>query len=331
MTWTSGVLELKACSSSMRCARRRVLRIPCRRWPPPPAASRRRAARPRSRGRRPRCRLRAGAPAATPRRRPRAAAHQRRQLVEQATVSARHSMIQVVARLDRSLREVGIARHDHAGVEQQAAVAVLGQAGQRVDLVHLHAGPLKRLEQRVREPLRQLVERHPAGVGRRRRRRAGCGHTSPSGVPCSDWPLGQMPLSVSSNTPSTRAAATWWCDAARSGWWWCSSGAWRWCVSASNRWPGWPSAVYTCGCARSASASRCSSADAAFEADQRVVEADLEHLGQRARVERGQRLGIDAQRIAGVRREAPGHEGAEARHAPALRSARTSGPLSRSR
>ena len=54
--------------------------------------------------------------------------------------------------------------------------------------------------------------------------------------------------------------------------------------------------------------------DATFEADQRVVEADLEHLGQHARVERGQRLGIDAQRIARVGREAPGHEGAKAGH-----------------
>jgi len=53
---------------------------------------------------------------------------------------------------------------------------------------------------------------------------------------------------------------------------------------------------------------------AAFEAHQRVVEAHLERFGQHARVERSQRLGIDAQRVAGLGREAPGHEGAKARH-----------------
>ena len=37
---------------------------------------------------------------------------------------------------------------------------------------------------------------------------------------------------------------------------------------------------------------------AAFETDQRVVQADLEHFSQHARIERAERFGIDAQRVA---------------------------------
>ena len=69
--------------------------------------------------------------------------------------------------------------HQHAEIDQQAAIAILGKRGQPVQIRDLDAGVLERLDQRVGEPLRELVERHQArreavaarrrGGGRRRR------------------------------------------------------------------------------------------------------------------------------------------------------------------
>jgi hypothetical protein len=60
---------------------------------------------------------------------------------------------------------------------------------------------------------------------------------------------------------------------------------------------------------------------AAVQADQRVVGAHLEDLGQRRRIEPQQRRRIDTDRIARIRREAPGQEGTKARHAQAFAAA----------
>ena len=66
----------------------------------------------------------------------------------------------------------GIAQGQHAGVDEQPAIAVFGQAGEAVDIGHVDAGGLQRLDQRIGQPLRQLVQRHEAVgrvVGRQRR------------------------------------------------------------------------------------------------------------------------------------------------------------------
>ena len=90
-----------------------------------------------------------------------------------ATVSARHS---TTSSLPTAC--VAFAAPDrpgqHADVEQQAAVAVFRQRGQRVAAVTSHARPFERLEQRIREPLRELVEGHAAARWVRCRRRGGC-------------------------------------------------------------------------------------------------------------------------------------------------------------
>ena len=65
-----------------------------------------------------------------------------------------------------------IAQRQHAGVDEQPAVAIFREAGEPVDVGDLDAGPLQRLDQRIGQPLRQLVQRHqPAGfvVGFQRR------------------------------------------------------------------------------------------------------------------------------------------------------------------
>ena len=78
------------------------------------------------------------------------------------TVSARHSTTISLPTSQTVARSASLIELQHAGVEQQAAVAVFGQRGQRVAVDDRVARPFERLEQRIREPLRQLVERHEA-------------------------------------------------------------------------------------------------------------------------------------------------------------------------
>ena len=59
----------------------------------------------------------------------------------------------------------GVAQGQHARVDEQAAVAVFGKARQAVDVGHLDAGRLQRLDQRVGQPLRELVQRHEPARG----------------------------------------------------------------------------------------------------------------------------------------------------------------------
>eukprot|EP01136_Pigoraptor_vietnamica_P009564 Opistho-1_new@46227 len=97
------------------------------------------------------------------RREPERGAHLRREFVEQRDRERAPFDDEFVARFPLARGVVGGQGAQHAGVDQQAAVAVLGQAGERVQSRHRHAGPLEGLEQRIGEPLRELVERHPAG------------------------------------------------------------------------------------------------------------------------------------------------------------------------
>src|SRR5438270_6503519 len=55
-----------------------------------------------------------------------------------------------------------IPRHERVQVDEQAAVAIFGQSAERVDIGDLNAGRLQRLDQRISQPLRELVERHEA-------------------------------------------------------------------------------------------------------------------------------------------------------------------------
>ena len=96
------------------------------------AAARRRAARARARGPRPRCRLRACTRAAG-RATPSSARTRGASSSSSATVSARHSTTSSLPTSCGAPRRPASRRREHAGVEQQAAVAVLGQAGERVE------------------------------------------------------------------------------------------------------------------------------------------------------------------------------------------------------
>ena len=90
---------------------------------------RRRAGAARARGRRPRCRLRARGPAAGARRRAAARCAPRRATSSSsATVSARHSTMSSSPGCQSCARRGFVAQAQHAAVDQQAAVAVLGQA-----------------------------------------------------------------------------------------------------------------------------------------------------------------------------------------------------------
>jgi hypothetical protein len=170
MTWTLlMVLERRggvACCFSKR--RRESLEDGAVAFDPAGVAQGRRASAVPAPGRRPRCRLRARRPAAV-RSALRCSSLRTRgaSSSSSATVSARHSTMNSSLTFQLRRQRGRVAQDDHAAVDQQAAVAVFGQAGERVEAAHLHAGPLEGFEQRVGEPLRQLVEGHPA-VGQAR-------------------------------------------------------------------------------------------------------------------------------------------------------------------
>ncbi len=118
-------------------------------------------------------------------------AHDVRQPVEQGDRQRAPFHDERRADLVRAFGLVGVAQGQHAGVEEQAAVAIFGKARQAVDVGDRDAGRLQRLDQRVGEPLRELVQRHEAarriGCGQ-----AGCRQQSPSGMPPSSSREGQI-------------------------------------------------------------------------------------------------------------------------------------------
>src|SRR5579883_2038799 len=62
----------------------------------------------------------------------------------------------------RTLGIGGIAQAQHAEIDEQAAVAIFGKSGEPVDVSNLKACALQRLDQRVAQPLRELVEGNEA-------------------------------------------------------------------------------------------------------------------------------------------------------------------------
>ena len=67
--------------------------------------------------------------------------------IEQRTVSAAPPRFRIDAVL--ALRRGRVAQRQHAGVDEQPAVAVFREAGEPVDVGDLDAGPLQRLDQRI--------------------------------------------------------------------------------------------------------------------------------------------------------------------------------------
>ena len=53
-----------------------------------------------------------------------------------------------------------VAESQHAIVDEETAVSILGKAGQSIDVGHINTGILQRLDQRIGQPLRQFVQRH---------------------------------------------------------------------------------------------------------------------------------------------------------------------------
>ena len=89
-----------------------------------------------------------------------------------ATVSARHSTTRGDATSCSCRAASAIAKREHAGVDEQSAVAIFGKAGQAIDIGDVDAGSLQRFDERIRQPLRELVQRYEtAGRIRGRQRR----------------------------------------------------------------------------------------------------------------------------------------------------------------
>ena len=174
LCWTSGWSTRWTLFMRSRCSRGRsvgALRRRCRRcrWCRGGAPSRSAVPAP---GRRPRCRLRARRPAAARSAcTPSASRTRGASSSSSATVRARHSTMNSSPTAAQALRRsAGSLRHEHAAVDAagRRCGTRAGRSGRR-GRATVHAGPFERLEQRVAEPLRQLVERHPAGGERRGR------------------------------------------------------------------------------------------------------------------------------------------------------------------
>ena len=61
-----------------------------------------------------------------------------------------------------ALRSMRIAKHQHAGIDEQPAIAIFRKAGEAIDIGDADAGRLQGLDQRIGQPLRKLVQRHQA-------------------------------------------------------------------------------------------------------------------------------------------------------------------------
>ena len=158
------------------------IRTPCRRWRTAAAAGRRGGAAP-ARARPPRCRLRGRRPAAGVGVQVQRVAHRGAELVEQRDGERApfdHQLVARAARVaGRRVARAGAARRCRAAGRRCGTRA--GRSG-LVDAAHLHAAPLEGLQQRVGEPLRQLVEGHPAVV-RPSPRTAGAASSRPAARP----------------------------------------------------------------------------------------------------------------------------------------------------
>ena len=62
----------------------------------------------------------------------------------------------------RALGIGGIAQAQHLVIDEQAAIAVFGEPSEAVDVGDVKSGALERFDQRIAQPLRQLVQRHEA-------------------------------------------------------------------------------------------------------------------------------------------------------------------------
>ena len=90
---------------------------------------------------------------------PQAAAHQRQQAVEQAHGQGAPAHHEGVGHAVDARPGAGVARHDHPHVGEQAAVAILGEPGERVDAGDAETRGFERLDQGIGQPLRELVQR----------------------------------------------------------------------------------------------------------------------------------------------------------------------------
>src|SRR5258708_37993639 len=64
-----------------------------------------------------------------------------------------------------------IAQGKRSRIDEKAAIAIFGEAGQAVDFGDRNSGSLHRLDERIGEPLGGLVERHQLNGGIRGRNR----------------------------------------------------------------------------------------------------------------------------------------------------------------
>src|SRR5215467_5572967 len=61
-----------------------------------------------------------------------------------------------------SSRSRGLARRNHARINEQPAIAILRESRQTIEMGNLDTRPHQRLDQGIDQPLRQLMERHEA-------------------------------------------------------------------------------------------------------------------------------------------------------------------------
>ncbi len=226
-----------------------------------------------------------------------------------ATVSARHSTTSDDRDLVLALRGFGIAKREHAGVDEQSAVAIFGKAREAVDIGHADAGRLQRLDQGIGQPLRKLVQRHQtAGRIRRRQRRmfpaiAERDRRRASAATARSVRVVAAVRSESSGREAAGRSAS--------------------VASRSNRPPGrgvsW--LPKTSGFAGNQRAEAAQQVDAAVESDQRIDIRDLHAALEVGHGELRKHVGIGPQGIARIGRERAGGEHREAGQPQSLRTA----------
>ena len=198
-----------------------------------------------------------------------------------------------------------LARDDDAAVEQQAAVAVLGQAGQRIQAGDADAGPLQRFDQRVAQPLAQLVEGHPAGRGGVAAVGSRC-----AGEAVRPHIAGRQPGDDAATAPDRPESAQHLAQHRRGRELGAAAGG-----EAIEEQARAHLQAAAAGLGRQRLAEPAEQPGAALQADHRVARAGLEHVAQHAGVDALQRGAVGTQRVGGVVRKDAADEGAEARHA----------------
>src|SRR6516225_4063539 len=91
--------------------------------------------------------------------------HEDRQVIEQGHGQCTPLDDGFAQCIERALQDTGVTRCDDAAIQEQAAIAVFGETGQPIQLDDPQTASLKRLDQRIGQPLTKLMKRHQPVAG----------------------------------------------------------------------------------------------------------------------------------------------------------------------